>query len=550
MKRYLNNKILFYSDTHAPYHHKDTIKFLKKVKEQYEPDRVIHGGDLGDMYNVSVYPKDMEHPDSWSQEIKGLRKFVKELESVFPVMEVLESNHDCFDQSTEILVEDKGFIPFYSLEETDKIGTYNIETSEIEYQTPTRIIKDPYNGSLIRVRGAYSVDLLVTNNHRLWCSKLTRDRYKMLTAHNLMQATPGRLYFKDCGINTKEDYKYLSDDMIRLVGWYLTDASSKGKKILFHQRVSNAHKIKDLLDRLEIQYKSYIKDCSNIKEICGRILKKTPEDQVVLTIDSVNLDYWVPNRYTIPNWIYKLSKRQIDILLEILIEADGSYYKDSRTSLILYGTYNFLDQVQTVLIQSGYRANLVKYREKDWKLNISERTESCIDKFRGRISYESYSGMIYCAEVPNDTLVVRRNGRVSITGNSRIYKKAIISGVPRETIVPYKDIIGAPSTWKWLPYLNLTVDSDRSSWHFVHTITGGALRAAKDKSTNVCIGHLHTSFGASSFNNGKKLIFGVDSGCLISDEGSPYKYNKVSVGRPIRGCVMIIDGIPQMIPMR
>ncbi len=217
---------MFFSDTHAPYHHKDTIKFLKKVKEQFEPDRVIHGGDLLDVYSISQYPKDPSHPDTWTQEIKGARKFVKELSQVFPDLTILQSNHD-----------------------------------------------------------------------------------------------------------------------------------------------------------------------------------------------------------------------------------------------------------------------------------------------------------------------------------DRVYRKAVLYGIPRDTILPYSELIGAPSTWKWVPSLNLTVDSDRSNWHFVHTITGGSLRSAKDKATNVCIGHLHTSFGAHSFHNGKKLVWGCDSGCLISDEGSPYKYNKISVGRPIRGCVMIINGTPNMVRM-
>ena len=135
--------------------------------------------------------------------------------------------------------------------------------------------------------------------------------------------------------------------------------------------------------------------------------------------------------------------------------------------------------------------------------------------------------------------------------DDRIYRKAVASGVPRETIVPYKDIIGTPDPWKWHDRLSITVDYDRSNWTFVHTIsTASALHAAKFLGCNVCMGHFHSRFGASAWSpNGKKIIYGVDTGCLISDKGSPFKYNKGDIGRPIRGCVVIKQGVPFLIPM-
>ena len=134
--------------------------------------------------------------------------------------------------------------------------------------------------------------------------------------------------------------------------------------------------------------------------------------------------------------------------------------------------------------------------------------------------------------------------------DDRPYRKSTTAGIPREFLIPYNQVISAPDTWKWVPYYDLTVDADRSQWRFIHTINGGALVAAKNLGMNVCNGHSHTKFGAQSFSNGKKVLYGVDSGCLISDVGSPFKYQKGDIGRPIRGCVMILDGVPKLIPMR
>jgi len=137
---------------------------------------------------------------------------------------------------------------------------------------------------------------------------------------------------------------------------------------------------------------------------------------------------------------------------------------------------------------------------------------------------------------------------LSSNHDARVYTKSHLSGIPREFLVPYLDVIGAPSSWKLYERINLTVDKGRSSWLFSHTLVGGAARASKDLGTSVVLGHSHTKFGATAFRSGKETIWGVDAGCLISDKGSPYSYNKNQLGRPIHGCVVILNGFPIMIP--
>ena len=99
------------------------------------------------------------------------------------------------------------------------------------------------------------------------------------------------------------------------------------------------------------------------------------------------------------------------------------------------------------------------------------------------------------------------------------------------------------------PYCKVRCEKDKSHWLIQHTIDSGALAAAKQLGTSVVIGHHHTRFGINAFNNGENILYGVDAGCLISDEGSPFKYNKTQIGRPIRGLVMIIDGKPELVRM-
>ncbi len=87
-----NSRILVISDIHAPYHHPDTIPFLKMLKDKYNPTRIISVGDEQDLHASSFHTHD---PDLLSpgDELKAARKFMKELEQVFPEMDIMSSNH-------------------------------------------------------------------------------------------------------------------------------------------------------------------------------------------------------------------------------------------------------------------------------------------------------------------------------------------------------------------------------------------------------------------------------------------------------------------------
>lgn len=87
-----NSRILFISDLHFPYHHPDTFEFLQYLKDKYNPTRVISVGDECDKHSLSFHSSD---PDLYSagDELKQCKKNIKELEKMFPVMQIIESNH-------------------------------------------------------------------------------------------------------------------------------------------------------------------------------------------------------------------------------------------------------------------------------------------------------------------------------------------------------------------------------------------------------------------------------------------------------------------------
>lgn len=85
--------VLVVPDTQAPYHHKDTIPFLKAVKKLIKPTKVIHIGDITDQHSLSFYTKNPDLPGA-EDEFRQSEKFLHEFFTLFPEGILLESNHD------------------------------------------------------------------------------------------------------------------------------------------------------------------------------------------------------------------------------------------------------------------------------------------------------------------------------------------------------------------------------------------------------------------------------------------------------------------------
>lgn len=85
-------KVLVISDMHIPYHHKDSIRFLKALQTKYQFDLVVNIGDFLDFHNISFHPSDPDLLNA-GDELKAARKYVKQIEKIFPKMIIVGSNH-------------------------------------------------------------------------------------------------------------------------------------------------------------------------------------------------------------------------------------------------------------------------------------------------------------------------------------------------------------------------------------------------------------------------------------------------------------------------
>jgi hypothetical protein len=87
-----NSRILWISDLHAPWQHKNSLDFLGELNSTYDFTRIICAGDECDLHSLNMHAIDPDLPSA-GDELKLAKSFMSDLSDLFPVMDILESNH-------------------------------------------------------------------------------------------------------------------------------------------------------------------------------------------------------------------------------------------------------------------------------------------------------------------------------------------------------------------------------------------------------------------------------------------------------------------------
>lgn len=426
---------LIISDIHLPYHDLEPINVAFEYAIKHNVDSIIFNGDTFDFYALSRYQKDPRIRDL-AVEIQIGKEFLQETDKIFPRDKVKKyfkiGNHECFSEDTEILTQD-GWMDYRELTSRSLVATYNIDNDQIEYQHPTKIHEYDFDGELVHIANKFS-DLLITDNHRLLYRRTDFNYPCNLDIRPYDELPLSRIGIPVAGRINENDKVLLSDDEIRMSAWYIAEGYYSNKNSLtIYQSENKVSHITDTLDRLGWQYSTYQRD-RNVTQICGTTLKSQPQTQYTIRVsnhDNKRLLDLVPDKYSLPGWVYYLDDRQFDIFLETYVLADGTMPTGAVDSRVVYSSDpDFVDKFQHACITHNHCTTITEYREGEYRLNIvKNRPERVYDKgIRHYAENVPYKGKVWCVTTPNDTVVVRRKGKPAITGNSRweayLYNKA------------------------------------------------------------------------------------------------------------------------------
>ena len=134
----------------------------------------------------------------------------------------------------------------------------------------------------------------------------------------------------------------------------------------------------------------------------------------------------------------------------------------------------------------------------------------------------------------------------------RIFRKALKHGIPRAYLRQYRDFLDAPKGWVWKDQWTI----DGVIYEHGHALSGGSGRQASYQlpllnRRSTVFGHFHSFAGIQYLASDELGVhFGFNVGCLIDQSAYVFQYGKRHKQKPILGCGIVEDGVPEFIPMR
>ena len=131
---------------------------------------------------------------------------------------------------------------------------------------------------------------------------------------------------------------------------------------------------------------------------------------------------------------------------------------------------------------------------------------------------------------------------------SLVWRKAQSSGIPKQYIKSYQDVLGVGDGWKW--HFDMVIDlPDGSQCYVHHGKTSDIVKLSQTMSMHAVSGHFHEKFKIDFWANPQGLYWGLSCGCLIDDNALAFNYNNVNLKRPLIGTGLVINSIPVLEPM-
>lgn len=366
--------------------------------------------------------------------------------------------HACYDEKTEVLTEN-GWKYFKDLSYKDKIATLKKETDTLEYQLPSNIMKYDYEGDLIGIRNR-SVELLVTPNHKVFefsNRNTSLDKWRLTEAKHIygkncsMKRNVSNWNGKDeefftlpyCKVKTsvfsdilEEDRKIKMEHWLNFFGWWLTEGN------VYKNRIQ-------ILQKKEYNFEEIINSFYKL-QLNRKIQTDTQYGKTVaFSIKCVQLaeylhQFGISKDRFIPKEIKSLSKRYLMILIDSMLKGDGTINdKSTKFSAYFYTQSKQLaDDFQEIAIKCGFATYLYepdRSNDDEYVVRLSENkttsfimSESVNNKRQNPIYFKKYyEGKVYCCEVPNDIILIRRKGKVVWCGNSKTASTYLIDYLAR-----------------------------------------------------------------------------------------------------------------------
>ena len=224
---------------------------------------------------------------------------------------------------------------------------------------------------------------------------------------------------------------YDGDDFLLAMGWFVSEGWTAMKAPCWCQAVGPLQeRMSETLHRLGLPItEAFDQPRGKGTQVVWRARVRRTEAVAISDWFSHNCGVGAENK-RLPGFVFNLNVRQMRVLLDAMIEGDGSV---TKSGLRYHTTSKTLaDQVQEIAIRCGMGASIASYgraqsHHKDRytvNINAEERKVRTLSVMNNRMD-EFYEGDVFCLTVPTGAYITRRNGMMAITGNSaHFYNRA------------------------------------------------------------------------------------------------------------------------------
>ena len=303
----------------------------------------------------------------------------------------------CVDEKTEVLTKEHGWISCkQAIENKNEIAIWN---GNISFELPIQWNSDEYEGPMFRYKGK-EIDQLITPNHKVIYS--SNNKIHATQALNLLHTNGIRIPVNGTLL---QNTRVFSDDEIKLIcaiqadGWIVNSTS-----VRFHFRKNQK------INRLR-----------TILQNCGHFVEPSFYDDGTCSFYVNDLDKYIEiitNDKGVKCYNKKFLQLSIDelkILIKELPYWDGAFKKTSivyRTAIEENAIW-----IKTICHLTGQQA--VIWKDKNcYRVGLNKRSYGRLENTKKIIQYK---GFVYCPTVSTGAFLVRRNGYISVTGNSGNY---------------------------------------------------------------------------------------------------------------------------------
>jgi hypothetical protein len=346
----------------------------------------------------------------------------------------------CYTDDHDVLTEN-GWKSIKDVTKDDKVCTLNHETQEIEYHIPDKYYEYEYNGKMVHFKGR-SIDCCVTPNHRM---------YVVPESVKVKSLETGRFIKSETEIHFKPADKLSTHNRIQNIGFKWTGSENltyildkykteniKERKQIYNEQIIDMNKWVAFMGiwmaegsvqgsnggvthkyRVTVsQHKKVNKNkYDEIEELLSKLPFKFTKNEKGFEIYDAQLwnhlkQFGNSGEKFIPIYIKELSKSYLNIFLKWYLMGDGHIRKIKEKEIWISSSKSNLlnDDLQEIYLKLGYSSSNLNN-------TVTRLTNETIDPSKGKKIID-YKGKVYCVEVKNNIVYVRRNGRPLFSGNS------------------------------------------------------------------------------------------------------------------------------------